>query len=640
MARKKIALFSAGWASNILAQFLRGIHDEFSSLDLDTYLFLCYATYGQSESERSGELKIFKLPDLKDYDGAIIISNLCDFPGVLDDLVSRCNAAGIPVISHGIPRDNAVNIIMDNDSGMNDLTEHLITVHGVKDIVFIAGTADNSDSAERLESVRNTALKHGLSFTDENVVYSNWEFQKAAEIARDFARKGRLPDAFICANDEIAMVMITTFEDYGISVPKDVIITGFDNLPETSIFYPSISSVEPDSRLHGRICARTMADLLNGRSTDNPIKLPSRFISRESCGCTLCPESALRRLRVATDDFKNNRKKDRGNWHIFGLERMMLKCESVNELRKTLSDSLSQEHFFEGDDFHILFDACAYKTLTSYDLDYEDDSDYSDRQDVIFSIRNGSIQNIRYVESSQIVPGISDTDPCHMYVILPVHEGPHKIGFVVFSDCYDGIDSKEVMLFMEKINSSMVHSKKSIYLKAVNEYVREMSNIDSLTSVKNRSAYEARLDEIKKRIAEGSLSEAGIVLFDVNNLKRINDELGHYKGDEYLKNACHLICATYKNSPVYRIGGDEFIVILEGHPYEARTQLMEAFVNKMDKIERSDAAPEEKVSIAYGMAVYNGAGDGIEAVVKRADELMYETKKRMKAKNPVSSENS
>ncbi len=630
MSRKKIALFSAGWASNILAEFLRGVHDGFSSLDVDTYLFLCYATYGQSESERSGELKIFKLPDLKDFDGAIIISNLCDFPGVLDDLVSRCNKAGIPVISHGIPRENAINIIMDNDSGMNDLTCHLIKEHGVKDIVFVAGAADNSDSAERMESVRNTALSHGLTFTDENVVYSDWEFAKAAEIARNFAKKGKLPDAFICANDEIAMVMITTFEDYGISVPKDVIITGFDNLPVTEIFYPSISSIDPDSHLHGLICAKTMADLLNGRPTDTTIKLPSSFITRESCGCTLDPKAALKRLRVATDEFKNNRKKDRGNWHIFGLERLMLKCESVDELRKTLSDSLSHEHFFEGDDFHILFDACANKTLTSYDLDYTDDSDYSERQDVIFSIRKGNIQNIRYVESSQIVPGISEDDPCHMYVVLPIHEGPHKIGFVVFSDCYDGIDSKEVMLFMEKINSSMAHSKKSIYLKAVNEYVREMSNIDSLTSVKNRSAYEARLDELKKRIAAGTLSEAGIVLFDVNNLKRINDELGHYKGDEYLKNACHLICMTYKSSPVYRIGGDEFVVILEGRSYEARTELLDAFVKEMEKIEGSGAAPEEKVSIAYGMAVYNGEGDGIDAVVKRADELMYETKKRMK----------
>lgn len=630
MARKKIALFSAGWASNILAQFLRGINDQFSSLDLDAYLFLCYATYSQSESERAGELKIFQLPDLKDFDGAIIVSNLCDFPGVLDDLVSRCNVAGIPVISHGIPHENAVNVLMDNISGMSTLTEHLITGHGVRDIVFVGGTADNSDSCERLESVRNTALKHGLSFTEENVVYSNWEFSRAADIAREFAEKDTLPDAFICANDEIAMVMLTTFEDYGISVPDDVIITGFDNLPESALFYPSITSIEPDNRLHGQICARTMIDLLNGRSTENPIKLPSRFIPRESCGCPLNTESALRRLRVATDDFKTKRKTDPHNGHIFYLERMMLKCESVDELRKTLSDSISHEHFLEGDDFHILFDACANNTLTSYDIDYEDNSDYSVRQDVIFSIRNGIVQEIPYIKTSQIVPGISEDDPSHMYVVLPIHEGPHKIGFIVFTDCYDGIDSKEVMLFMEKMNSSMVHSKKSIYLKAVNDYVREMSNIDPLTGVKNRHAYEARLNDINKRLSEEKLSEVGIILFDVNNLKRVNDELGHYKGDEYLRNACSLICVTFKSSPVYRIGGDEFVVILEGRSYEQREQLMDTFISEMEMIERSDLRREEKVSIAYGMSLYRGSSDDINAVVKRADELMYETKKRMK----------
>ncbi len=633
MARKKIALFSTGWASNILAQFLRGIHDEFESLDLDMYLFLSYASYGQSESDRAGELQIFHLPDLADYDGAIIISNLCDFPGVVDDLVSRCNAAGIPVISHGIPHDNAVNVIMDNDSGMNNLTEHLITEHGVRNIVFVGGTADNSDSKERLECVRRLAHKHGLSFTDENVVYSNWEFAIASHIAQDFAQKGNLPDAFICANDEIAMVMITTLEDYGIHSPEDIVITGFDNLPDSALFYPSVTSVDPDNRQHGRICARAMIDLLNAKPTEDSIKLPSRFIPRESCGCALSTGSALQRLRVATDAFKLQRKKDRSNWHIFYLERLMLKCESVDELRTTLSESLSQEHFVEGDNFHILFDASANKTLTSYDLSSEEESGYSDQQDVIFSIRNGEVQNIRSINTTQIIPGIRPDNPCHMYVILPIHDGPHKIGFVVFTDCYDGIDTKEVLLFMEKINSSMVNSKKSIYLKAVNEYVREMSNIDSLTSVKNRSAYEARLDDIQTRITESKLSEFGIVLFDVNNLKRINDELGHYMGDEYLKNACHLICTIYKNSPVYRIGGDEFVVILEGRPYEQRASLMESFVQEMNIIRHSDLRPEEKVSIAYGMAVYEGADDKIDAVVKRADELMYETKKKMKAEN-------
>ncbi len=631
MARKKIALFSTGWASNILAQFLRGIQDEFSSLNLDTYLFLSYANYSQSEPERAGEFQIFHLPDLADFDGAIILSNLCDFPGILDDLVTRCNAAGIPVISHGIPHAGAVNVLMDNDSGMNSLTGHLITEHGVRNIVFVAGTADNSDSSERLESVRRLALEHGLSFTEENVVYSDWEFAKAAEIARDFAEKGTLPDAFICANDELAMVITTTLEDYGISSPGDILVTGFDNLPDSCLFYPSITSVDPDNRLHGKVCAKAMLDLLDSKTTENPIKLPSRFIPRESCGCTLSADSARRRLRVATDDFKSQRKKDRNNWHIFYLERLMLKCESVAELRTTLMDSLSQERFLEGENFHILFDACANKTLTSYDTFYEEDSSYSDQQDVIFSVRNGVVQDISNIRATQIIPGISEDDPCHMYVVLPIHDGPHKIGFVVFTDCYEGIDNKEVMLFMEKINSSMVNSKKSIYLKAVNEYVKEMSNIDSLTSVKNRSAYEARLEDIQNRTSEGKISGFGIVLFDVNNLKRINDELGHFMGDEYLKNACRLICTVYKNSPVYRIGGDEFVVVLEGRPYEQREQILEAFVREMDRIKDSDLRPEEKVSIAYGMAVYEGSNDKIEAVVKRADELMYATKKRMKA---------
>ncbi|MCR5620000.1 MAG: GGDEF domain-containing protein, partial [Lachnospiraceae bacterium] len=121
-------------------------------------------------------------------------------------------------------------------------------------------------------------------------------------------------------------------------------------------------------------------------------------------------------------------------------------------------------------------------------------------------------------------------------------------------------------------------------------------------------------------------------LFDVNNLKKINDELGHYSGDEYIKNACKLICTTYKNSPVYRIGGDEFVAILEGKVLAQKDDLIETFITEMNKLRNNmDIAPEERVSVAYGMAYMNDPSENVDDVVKEADERMYENKKKMKS---------
>ena len=171
-----------------------------------------------------------------------------------------------------------------------------------------------------------------------------------------------------------------------------------------------------------------------------------------------------------------------------------------------------------------------------------------------------------------------------------------------------------------------------MYLRTLNDSIRELSHIDALTHVKNRAAYELQLEEYRKKVESKSKFTFGVVLFDVNNLKKINDELGHYSGDEYIKNACKLICTTYKNSPVYRIGGDEFVALLEGKVLAQKDELMKTFITEMNKLRNStELPPEEKVSVAYGMAYMSDPSENVDDVVKEADERMYETKKKMKS---------
>ena len=92
---------------------------------------------------------------------------------------------------------------------------------------------------------------------------------------------------------------------------------------------------------------------------------------------------------------------------------------------------------------------------------------------------------------------------------------------------------------------------------------RNRADKDALTGVKNKYAYVDAEKSLNKQIDEGDNTAFAIVVCDVNNLKLVNDTLGHKTGDKYIKKACITICSIFKHSPVFRVGGDEFAIICQ-----------------------------------------------------------------------------
>ena len=158
--------------------------------------------------------------------------------------------------------------------------------------------------------------------------------------------------------------------------------------------------------------------------------------------------------------------------------------------------------------------------------------------------------------------------------------------------------------------------------------------VDALTSVRNKGAYTTYIEDMQKRMDEGGSQETAFAVgvFDCDNLKRINDRYGHEKGDVYLKTASRLICHVFQHSPVFRIGGDEFSVILQNADYENREVLVEQFKAGMAEISASAKHEWEEAHIAMGIAVYDSQRDrSVNDVIRRADESMYENKRGRKA---------
>ena len=176
------------------------------------------------------------------------------------------------------------------------------------------------------------------------------------------------------------------------------------------------------------------------------------------------------------------------------------------------------------------------------------------------------------------------------------------------------------------VSSFMLLKKRELFHAEELGKARNMANTDSMTGVKNKNAYTSYEAHVNSRVSAGDLDSFAVVVCDVNGLKWVNDNKGHKAGDEYIKAACRMICVLFKHSPVFRIGGDEFVVVLTGQDYDARSEIL-ANLNAQSESNSKNGG----VIVAAGMSEYISGKDlAMASVFERADALMYERKKQLK----------
>ena len=160
------------------------------------------------------------------------------------------------------------------------------------------------------------------------------------------------------------------------------------------------------------------------------------------------------------------------------------------------------------------------------------------------------------------------------------------------------------------------------------DYAHSQAYMDSMTGVGNKTAYLDLVQNINKKIVEGT-ANFSVVVFDLNGLKVINDNKGHVSGDQFIINSSKAIIKTFGVDKCFRIGGDEFIVVLEN----VNKVLLQAKLNQLPQevknINTNKSQEDEEVSFSYGSATFNKDTDKIfNEVFKRADDEMYAYKAR------------
>jgi len=199
--------------------------------------------------------------------------------------------------------------------------------------------------------------------------------------------------------------------------------------------------------------------------------------------------------------------------------------------------------------------------------------------------------------------------------------------------------SKAFRIAIDNIRARSEHIKAKV--KAQENDLIAMKNlayVDSLTNVKNKHAYEDTVGYIDEQI-KNRTAEFAVVMCDLNYLKLINDNLGHKAGDEAILKASRILCTSFPMSTVFRIGGDEFVVIPSVLEYARLDEHLDRLKMMLKEQRDSSANVLERISIAYGCAVFDPDKDhSYQEVFERADRLMYEDKKKIHETDGISTD--
>ena len=624
--KRKIAVFTNGWNDDYLDFALEGIRKRAAEDNIDVFIFMDYTSYDKVEGDIIGELNILNLPKLADFDGVLLLGNTLNNAGENAILREKVLEAKVPSLCVEYLLEGINCIRTENVNGMKELMEHMITVHGVKDIFWISGPHDNEESNERYNAVVETMKEHGLTVNPEKSFEGCWSYAIVEEnLPKILSKMDKLPDAFICANDSMALATCVALDNAGIKVPQDVKVTGFDNLMSGNYFSPILTSVDRGWQQRSYQAMDSLIGLMNGAPDFGDKVYHSTFDKGESCGCSMGDAGQRIQKEARTRAFSIPVERTIFDWHLIKIDEAVTNVKTPEAIHDAFAGLMEQDHNYEGDDFFICLDQ---QFVESMEREVTGNTEgYSKGIDVIYGMEKGVTIPRYTISVDELVPRYDpDSSETVLYLIVPLHIYAECIGYYVSKNYIKMIKDFYINSLTRHVASGLVRARQNIKLETFNKLLADISVRDELTGLYNRMGYEKiaipYLDELRR-----TKKKSVIMVADINRMKMINDQYGHLQGDTAIKIVASVLKSSIPNTwKAVRYGGDEYVIIGE---YEA-SEDMEAIKKKvLDKVTRisEDLNLPFKLSVSIGYVIIDPDNNlGNEEYFRMADEAMYEMK--------------
>ena len=625
--KRKVAVFASGWSNEYLELVIEGMKKRTKEENIDLFVFINYASGEEKHPNNIGARGIFTLPEMEKFDGAVLMTNTFNMEWEKEYLRNEILRCKIPAISFEYKLDGIPFLGTDTYQGIYEIVNHVIEVHHAKTFLYVSGSKENMECKTRRKAMEDAMAKSGFSLEEDNVIYAEWSYQLAySGILKWIEEHKKLPDAIICANDEMAMGVCAALDYKNIRVPEQVIVTGCDGIREGQYFSPMLSTVQRNWDYLGYEGMELLLGEMNGRMIPMNTWLPSVMEIGESCGCHVVEEKCRRRLESVRSLYRDQKEREMSEWHLRYVDEQISKAIDSRELQTFMRYNYEYNHNFEGNDFFIcisqhyfLSEGQEKKYLPGY---------LEGRVKTYIELQNGKAVPEKTFPVKQLLPDYTEDTQSHTYLFTGLYEEDRCFGYIVQKDCMDRLYEKTLYLWDVRISQDMMKVKQNIRLEELNRKLTEVSITDNLTGLRNRTGFDVKALPYLQQCREEK-KNAVMAFVDINRMKIINDQYGHLQGDRALCIVAEAIKQTIPEDWIaVRYGGDEFIIVGSCDEMTEINEKTNQFIDNLEKLKQSNAL-EFPLTVSLGtVTIHPDAEYSLEEYLRKADEAMYAAKQK------------
>ncbi len=619
-AKMRIAFFTCDWNFELVETTLHGAA-RFAQdhQDVQICVFDCFGKE-VANPRTMMEYGIYTLPDLEAFDGLLVQANQIVLGEIRARLEKRIERVGIPAVAVDCPMKGCTLVGVDNYQSQKDIALHVLRHHGAKKLVYLTGleSNDSPEGVQRRDGFLDACKECGIPDEDIRIFHGNWLIAFGEQTAKTILTSGEpLPDAIVCANDEMAQGVIDILQESGLDVPDDVIVTGYDCIYSGQLLRPRLTTVSRDYERLTYQALELLVGEIEGEPVKNCVSMDYSLVFAESCGCkTEMDRDILRRQYLRQIRFMKR---------FYMLQDAMAEeLFNANDLPE-LMDTIERYHFVLGvEDLYLCMNDYY---LESYDKKKwrTNTGNFSDRMYLVAQANPVKQPDERHIydkfgRKELISDEILERERFLMF--YPLHYNADSIGYIVLT----GISEAAKMNLHESIFSffeiAIENVRKKGQLQNLNAVLGDLYVHDALTGLYNRFGYHRYAEDMYRQILSRG-EDAQILFVDMDDMKQINDEHGHEAGDLAITETARILKEVSAGSDfLMRYGGDEFLIIASG----ATGSLQERIHEKIRCFNESKATPFS-LSLSIGTyVVKNGESRSLDKCIHEADARMYQYK--------------
>ena len=613
---KKIILISDGWRRLVTYAWVAGIMREIRKRDLDIalYQYNSYGNWSKDALHNIGEYNIYNLPDFSEYDGVILdCSNISD-QKQKRKIINKLHETGLPVVSIEFEEEKFHCISIDNYGPIIELMHHMYEKHDCRRFVFAGGPKNAFGNRRRARAYKQCIEEFGLKLDENPILYGEYDYNTGVRYMREFVeQKRKLPDVFVCVNDNIAAGICTEAEKNGYQVPRDFKVTGFDNLDKAAFFRPQITTVCLNREEIGSACVDILMRIWNGEEVPAKSYVKSECVYGESCGCPNSGRVDYRehiRTQIISETAKNA-----DDTLLVELEAQMARQSDITGMFDCIMDYFQK---LRCDGMYIVVD----RNLFIGDAGTIFPTEGYNWENLIVAAGFEDHERIPIKDVNELNHHLEEKASQSAYMFTPIHFREQSVGYIILKNGHFLYDNPYYYDIHCTIVRMLENRFKQLQLERALGKLQELYNHDPLTRAYNRIAYNewirpAFLDYSRQGII------CALVFLDADNFKRLNDTFGHEYGDKVLQ---RIVAVLKEQCPeggyVCRYGGDEFITFFP-HATPANTN---EYVQKVQKL-----LGKERIEVSMGTKLTQpGDGESLDDYLALADERMYQQKQQRK----------